>query len=342
LDIVALGTVADVVPLVDENRLFVKFGIEELKKSTKKGIGALKLVSGIERADQVSSMTVAFRLAPRINAAGRIDDQHMGVRLLTTDDAEEALELAEKLDRLNSKRQAIEAAILKEADLALKSDPSFDKEKAIVLYNEKWHIGVLGIVAARLAEAHLKPSVVIGASGGIARGSARSVGNYDIIAALSQACEHLLSFGGHAHAAGLSIDPDKIGAFRARICEIVASTLADDDRAEKIDVDCQIEPSDVTEELVKELEFLEPFGEGNKEPVFSLKEMRVSDARIVAEKHLKLKFTDKLIVLEGIGFGMGGRIVTASDILDVAFIPQRDTWKGNGAVQLKLRDICSK
>lgn len=339
LDLVAIGTVADVVPLIDENRVFVKFGIEEIKKSSNKGITALKIVSGLETPSQINAMTIAFRLAPRINAAGRIGDQHIGVRLLMTENAEEALELAHELNDLNVKRQAIEAAILKQAEAMIKADKGLESSLAVVLYSDTWHIGVLGIVASRIAETYKKPAVIIGIHNGVARGSARGIGDYNIVEALSKASRNLKGFGGHRHAAGLNVDIDKIEAFKKDLIAIANKTVTDADRAGKMPIDAQIEPGDVTEQLIKELELLEPFGRGNPEPVFSLKELRVSDSKIVAEKHLKLKFTDNIIVLEGIGFGMANRTVTASDILDVAFIPQMDTWKGNGAIQLKLMDI---
>lgn len=338
LDIVAIGTVADVVPLMDENRIFVKFGLEELKKSSNKGLIALRIISGLE-PHQINASSIAFRLAPRINAAGRLEDQEIGVRLLTTKDPEEATELAQTLHALNSKRQSIEADILKETSKIISEDKSYVKMLGLTLAGENWHPGVIGIVATRIAEEHKKPAVVIGLEGDKGLGSVRSVGDYNIIEALRTCGYLLMSYGGHKHAAGLTIAKDKIDEFTRRFNEYVSSTLGEDDRIDTIFVDNEISPDDVSEELIEELERMEPFGEKNPEPVFCLRDMKVSDAKIVAEKHLKLKFAGDMVILDAIGFGMGHHGVVPQDVLDVAFVPQRDTWRGAGAVQLKLRDL---
>lgn len=339
LDIAAIGTIADVVPLIDENRIFVKFGIGELKKSSNKGLLALRIISGLD-PHQLNAITIAFRLAPRINAAGRIDDQTLGTRLLITNDSEEAAVIAQRLHSANSRRQSIEGAILKEADEIIKNDSGFTKKLgAITLAKDKWHPGVIGIVAARIAEEHKKPTVIIGINEGKGRGSVRSVGNYNIIEVLKQCKDLLINFGGHKHAAGFSIAPENIEEFSRRFDEIISSTLKEGDRIDIVMVDCEIESDEISEELIEELEKLEPFGEKNPEPTFCLRELKVSDARIVAEKHLKLKFTDNMVILDAIGFGMAHHSVNVKDVLDVAFIPQRDTWRGEGMLQLKLRDL---
>ena len=338
LDIVAIGTIADVVPLIDENRIFVKFGLEELKISSNKGINALKIISGLE-AHEINTTAVAFRLAPRINAAGRVDDQNLGVRLLVTDDPEEAVIIAQKLHGANSRRQAIEGAILKDAGDIIKNAPEFEGNLGLTIYKEGWHPGVIGIVATRLAEEHKKPTVIIGISEGLGRGSVRSVGEYNVIDVLRRCEDLLIRFGGHRHAAGLSIEPQNIEKFKKKFNDIISATLGEEDRVSRVFIDAELLPADVTEGLINELELMEPFGKENPEPVFSMKEMKVSHARVVAEKHLKLKFTDNMVILDAIGFGMGSSPVTREDVLDVAFIPQRDTWAGKGAVQLKLRDI---
>ncbi|MBI2342487.1 MAG: single-stranded-DNA-specific exonuclease RecJ, partial [Deltaproteobacteria bacterium] len=338
LDIVAIGTVADVVPLIDENRIFVKFGLEELKKSSNRGISALKVISGLE-PHQLNATAIAFRIAPRINAAGRIDDHNLGVRLFTTSDPEDAASIAEKLNSLNSKRQSMEEVILKEAAKLIESDEGFKNGSTVTLAKDGWHVGVIGIVASRLADAHNRPSVVIGIADGIGKGSLRSVGTYNIIDALAKCSDLLLNYGGHKHAAGITIASENISLFKKKFDEIVSSTLKESDRLDAMHVDAELQSDDITEELINELELLEPFGEGNPEPVFCLRELKVSDARIVAEKHLKLKITDDMVVLDAIGFGMGHHAIAADDILDVAFIPQLDTWRGRGSVQLKLKDM---
>ncbi len=338
LDIVAIGTVADVVPLIDENRIFVKFGLEEIKKSSNRGIAALKLISGLE-PQHINATTIAFRLAPRINAAGRIGDENLGTKLLITEDPEEAGDIAQTLQDLNSKRQSIEAGILKEANEILKSDQMYDSHLGLTLAKEGWHIGVLGIVANRVADEHKKPAVIITITDGVGRGSVRSVGNYNILAVLKQCSGCLKAYGGHDFAGGVTIDADKIDEFRELFNSIVSRELKEDERDDVIMVDVEVETDHVSGGLIEELELLEPFGEGNPEPTFSLREMKVKDSRVIKEKHLKLKFSDNMIILDAIGFGMGHHEVVANDILDVAFIPQMDTWRGNGAIQLKLRDL---
>jgi single-stranded-DNA-specific exonuclease len=340
LDIVAIGTIADVVPLVGENRIFVKFGLEEIKKSSNVGVNALKVASGLEQ-HQINATTIAFRIAPRINAAGRVDDQNLGFRLLVTNNPEEAMDIAQRLNAINSKRQTIEADIIKEAGRLVGEISSFETVLGLVLSKEGWHPGVLGIVAARLAETHKRPVAVIGTSGGVAKGSVRSVGEYNVVEALSKCSDFMESFGGHRHAAGIKMMHDKVEDFARRFNEVVTETLDPRDRIDHMMVDAEVRAEDVTEELIAELELLEPFGEGNPEPTFCLREMKVSDSRIVGEKHLKLKFSDNMVVLEGIGFGMAHHEVETEDVLDVAFVPQRDTWRGAGAVQLKLRDVKS-
>lgn len=341
LDIVAVGTVADVVPLLDENRIFVRFGLEELKKSTNKGLNALKLASGLE-PHQIDATSIAFRIAPRINAAGRLDDPTLGVRLLITEDSEEAAQLAQKLHELNSKRQSIEEGISKEAEAAILSDESAMSGLGTVVYKEGWHRGVIGIVASRLAEANRKPTVVVSVEGDVAHGSARSVGDYNIIEALAGCSRLLTSFGGHTHAAGLKLKTLNLEQFKREFNKIVSATLKNTDREDSVLIDAELSGDDVTEDLIEELEMMEPFGRENPEPIFCIRDMKVAGARIVGEKHLKLRVTDNIVMLNAIGFRMGHHNVAEDDILDVAFVPQKDTWRGNGAVQLKLKDLCLK
>lgn len=194
LDFVAIGTVADVVPLFGENRIFVKYGLEELKRTTNKGLNALKIISGIENP-QLNTTSIAYRLAPRLNAAGRVDDQYLGPRLLTIDDAEEATLIAQKLHGANTKRQGIEEQILKEIDKLFEEEPSWKEYNGLVLAKKGWHPGVIGIVSNRISERYKKPTIVMSISDGIARGSARGIGEYNIIEALKQCSDLLINYG---------------------------------------------------------------------------------------------------------------------------------------------------
>lgn len=333
LDLVTLGTVADGVPLVGENRLLVKFGLEELKRSPNRGINALKIVSGLE-PHQISTHTVAFRLAPRINAAGRLSDAACAVELLTTDAPETATDIAVKLDKANSTRQQIEARILKEAATMIKDE---GKNGAIVLSGDNWHVGVIGIVATRIAESHGRPTAVISLEGDRCRGSARAPASFSVIDALSNVSDLLINYGGHRHAAGLTIERSQIESFKRRFAEITADWVGEEESNTYIDA--EIEVSKLTEQLIKELELLAPFGKGNPEPVFSCRELKVAHAGVVGTNHLKLKVTDDVITLDAIGFEMGDQLNELNDFMDVAFIPRRDTWRGFESVQLNIVDI---
>lgn len=338
LDLVALGTVADVVPLVDENRIFVKYGLAELTDSTKVGIMALKEVSSLKEGPVTTDM-VGYRLAPRINAAGRVGKGEDGVRLLTSSNHDEAMEIARLLDEGNRERQGLEEQIIGEARAMIDAQPSIMKRRTIVLASEGWHPGVIGIVASRIAESYYKPTVLIALKDGMGKGSARSIHSFMLYDGIKE-CSHLLdAFGGHDYAAGLSLKAENVERFREEFEKVASEKLSDEDMIPEMEIDASLELNELTEGLVSELDNLAPYGEANREPVLCSTGLGVTDCRVVGNNHLKLKVRQNGTTCDAIGFGMGNLEVSRGTSLDTAFIPQMNVWNGVKSVQLKLKDL---
>ncbi len=338
-DLVALATVADVVPLQDENRLLVRRGLELITRGSRCGLRALKRVAGVDRACTAGG--VAFRLAPRLNAAGRLARADLGVRLLTTESDLEARELAEQLERLNRERQRIELDTTAEAVEAV---GSAEPPAALVLWSRHWHLGVIGIVAARLVERYHRPAVVIAVNEeGIGKGSARSVPGLDLHQTLGQ-CQSLLEgFGGHRAAAGLTIRESNLMAFRERFTRVVADWAGEQPQVPTLHVDAEVSLVEVDRRLVRELEMLHPHGAGNPEPTLAVKNLAILDTRVVGDGHLKLTVRHRHSpAFESIGFRMGslaGLGVSAQEPVDLAFVPELSSWNGLDRVQLRIRDV---
>lgn len=335
LDLVALGTVADIVPLVEENRIFVKYGLAGLTSTSRIGVEALKAVSGV--SGPVSSGTVGFRLAPRLNAAGRLEDAALGVELLLCGDREKAHAIASQLDAGNTERQALEQEILRDALARVKGGAGFVNRKSIVLASHEWHPGVIGIVASRLVDMFHRPTILIALQDGNGRGSGRSIPSFHLHDALHACSEHLLKFGGHKYAAGLSIDEATLETFVERFDEVAHGLLADTDLTPELAIDGELSAGEITLELAELIGKLSPFGMGNPEPVFMLRKAAVVDHRIVKEHHLKLRIAAGGRVLEAIGFNMAqGKPLPKT--LDVAFSLEVNSWNGRQRIQLRLRD----
>ncbi|MBI4618966.1 MAG: single-stranded-DNA-specific exonuclease RecJ [Desulfobacterales bacterium] len=338
LDLVALGTIADIVPLTDENRIFVKFGLEQLTNSSRPGVIALKEVSGLKDTVITPGM-VGFRLAPRINAAGRLSRGDEGVRLLITKDLKEAEDIANILDSENTERQQIENRILEEAKGLVENNEGLLTGKAIILVSPDWHPGVIGIVASRLAEEYYKPTVMISLDGETGKGSARSIEGFHLYEGL-KGCAYLLEgFGGHKYAAGLTIDEKNIPEFQNLFEEIVKKTLSEEDFIPKIHIDAHIALRELTEGFLKELDTLSPFGPSNPEPTFCSSILAVSDFKVVGNRHLKLKVKEEGVVYDAIGFNMGKDIFPLDQCIKAAFVPQINDWNGTRTIQLRLKDI---
>jgi single-stranded-DNA-specific exonuclease len=339
LDLVALATVADIVPLHDENRIFVREGLAQISRGARCGIRALKQTAGITRT--CTAETIAFRLAPRLNAAGRMDHALAGVQLLTTESEFEARELAERLEALNRSRQQIEETIAREA---LSSVGEAQADAAVVVASRNWHLGVVGIVAARLVEKYHRPAVVVALEGhGLGKGSARTVPGFDLYQALARCRDLLVAFGGHPSAAGLTIEESKLPAFRDRFAEIARAWTAQNGTTPAVHVDAQVHLSQVTLQLIHELESLHPFGAGNPEPTLAVRGLEVVEARVVGDKHLKLKVRQpRSWTFDSIGFRMGSFAdlgLTPGQPIDLAFSPERNHWNGYDRIQLRIRAL---
>ena len=339
LDLVALATIADVVPLQDENRGFVQQGLVQISGGARCGIRALKQVAGVVR--DCSPETIAFKLAPRLNAAGRLDHALLGVQLLTTDSPAEAQRLAERLEKLNRERQKIEADVVSEAVEAVNEQ---ELPAALVLASRRWHVGVVGIAAARLVERFHRPTVVIAIDErGVGKGSARTIGGFDLYQGLA-ACQDLLdAFGGHPAAAGVTVQESRLDTFRDRFTAAVAEWTCGTPAVPTLHVDAEVQLSEVTATLIKEIGAFHPFGAGNPEPTFAVKGLEVMDSRTVGEKHLKMTVRQgRSLPFDSIGFGMKSlldRGIPARTTVDLAFLPELNHWNGYDRIQLRIRDL---
>jgi len=336
LDLVALGTIADVVPLIDENRIFVKYGLQELSAPTRVGIRALNQVAGV--GTEVSCGAVGFRLAPRLNAAGRLEDAALGVELLLTDDPTKAAAMAAELDASNAERQAVEQEILRDAVSQVRGNQGMRGNKSIVLASAEWHPGVIGIVASRLVEMFHRPTILIALQNGNGKGSGRSISGFHLYDALGACADHLLKFGGHRHAAGLAIDEATLAAFVERFEEVASGLLTAEDLQPELNIDAELAPAEVSLGLAAEISRLEPFGLGNPEPLFVMYGVQVVEQRILKERHLKLKLKAGASTFDAIGFNMAGVKALAGSI-DAVFAVQENVWNGKKSVQLRLKDL---
>jgi len=336
LDLVTLGTIADIVPLAEENRVLVKYGLRELMQTARPGIAALKAICGVEA---VSTSTVGFRLAPRLNAGGRLADATRSVELLTTEDPARAQQLAEELDQENRARQAIEQEILDDALRRIEADAGFAARRSIVLASPDWHPGVIGIVATRLTERFYRPTVLIALEGDSGRGSGRSIRGLNLHAALQSCRRSLLGFGGHPMAAGLSIRAANVPRFAEEFEATVRAVTRPHDFVQQVDVDAEIAFTDITPALLEDLARLEPHGPGNPEPLFLARQVTVLSHRVVGQNHLRLFLRQGNRALTAIGFGMAERPLEDGAALDILFFPELNEWNGSTSIQLRLRDF---
>jgi len=342
LDVVTLGTIADVVPLADENRALVRHGLGLIAAGARPGIRALKRVASVP-AGPVSATTVAFRLTPRLNAAGRVGDSERAVRLLVTEDEAEAEQLALELDQENDRRRAIEAENLDEAvreALAAAEAAGGDQvPAALVLASDRWHHGVVGIVAARIVERFGVPAAVVAMSDGVGRGSVRCPRGFHVYDALVRSGVHLLKYGGHAAAGGFSVAAERLDAFRAAFVEAAEEQLAGVSRTVELAVDAEVSLAEVDGALCHALEALGPFGEGNPEPVLAVRGARVAAERLLKQKHWLAQLEDGTARRRAIGFGLAARFPFAPGPVDVAFHAETNEWRGLEEVSLRVRDV---
>lgn len=338
LDLVALGTVADVVPLVDQNRIYVRYGLEMLDRRKRAGVATL--LERVSRSEAgVTTQTISFGLAPRLNAAGRLGDASMCVELLTTRNYGRALELARQLDSLNSERRDIEREIF-EAALPRAQAQVDEDRKVLLVAGVEWPRGVLGIVASRLLERFHRPAMMVGIEEGEASGSARSIEGLDILSVLER-CDSLLStYGGHTSAAGLSFDAEHVDQLRDQLDEAAAAELRDRPLPPpSVSIDCSVELGSLDDRFVRDLKRLEPFGMGNPEPIFMTPRAKASRVRIVGDGHLRARFRDGSGALDGIGFSLGEHRPLLSDSVAIAYAPRYSVFRGRGRLELHLKAI---
>ena len=341
LDIVALGTIADMVSLLGENRVLVKLGLQQLQESGNPGLKALKDVCGIA-AQRINTGKVGFVLAPRLNAAGRVSHAAAAVELLITNDNHRAFELSSLLNQENIVRQEVERQITAAAEARLAS-VDVGKEKVLVVDGKEWHPGVIGIVASRLVEKYYRPVVMITVRDGIGKGSCRSIPGFNMYEALKSASDLLLQFGGHHQAAGLSLDAANIGALHARMTQFASDHLTPEDYQPTIVIDSLVGLEEITAALLEEMACLEPHGIGNPSPVFASRRVRPIDVRTMGHegKHIRMKVAAQGTVNNVVGWDMGvlSDKIRCSDAVDVAFIPEFNEWQGTTTIQLKAHDI---
>ncbi|MCT4543740.1 MAG: single-stranded-DNA-specific exonuclease RecJ [Vallitalea sp.] len=342
LDIVAVGTVADIVPLVDENRIITKLAFETMKDTWNVGLKALIKVSGSNKNDKITAGIIGFRIAPRLNAAGRLGDAKRGIKLFITNDIEEATKIAESLNEENIKRQELEQKIVDEAINIIEETIDLDKTKVIVVASTNWHHGVIGIVASRITEKYYRPSILLSIEDGIATGSARSVAGFSIFEALNSTKDILIKFGGHEMAAGMSLNEDLIEDLRRRVNNYASSHMEDDTLIPKMNADMEIKIEDIDVSLIEDIVNLEPFGVGNPEPKFICKG-KVNDVRKIGKdnSHLKMRLDYNKYFLDGIGFGMADYYDYINVSGDVSLLGTLsiNEWNGTKKPQIMLKDI---
>lgn len=343
LEFSGLGTLADMVPLHGENRILARWGLDRIARSERPGLRALLEQAG-RNGKAITSFIVNFVIAPRINAAGRTAHADQALQLLLTEDPAKASDLARELDRLNGERRAIEDGILSGSLELLRSRGDLDNNAVLVADGEGWHHGVLGIVAARILERYSRPVIVLAVEEGFAKGSARSVIGYNIHEALTACAKHLVSYGGHAAAAGLRLRASDVAHFRAAINEHARETLGAASSGVKIlEIDTLVQPEEIDLPLAKALQTLEPFGTDNPEPVLALRGARLAmPPKIMAEKHLRLKLRAREFTFDAVGFNLAQLAPVcegAAEGLDLAFTPRITEYWGPPSVELELRDV---
>lgn len=345
IDVVAVGTVADIVPLVDENRIIVKNAFETMPSTNNKGLKALLDVIGYTSDQKITSSTIGYRIGPRLNAAGRLGDAKRGVRLFTTDNKDEAQKIAKELDGENANRQQLEAEILEQAIEIIEKNIDIENTKVIVIKNENWHHGVIGIVSSRITEKYYRPSIILCVEDGVASGSARSVEGFSIFDALIHCRGYLDKFGGHEMAAGLSMDVKMVEKLSLEINKYAVTVMQKETLIPKLMIEAQLKDKDINLSLLDELAILRPFGMGNKTPIFSYVSS-VSNVRAIGKEqnHLKLTLASSEKMVDCIGFNYGylkSEVYKGSKI-EIAGQLEKNEWNNVVKPQLIIKDLHEK
>ena len=337
LDLVCVGTISDIVPLVDENRVIAKLGLKLVNVTRNLGLKYLLQATGYR---QIDSNAISFGIAPRINACGRMGHETEALDIFLSNDIDEVKELTEKLNNYNKTRQETEKKIVEEA-LELIEKNKENEKSAIVLGSSGWHHGVIGIVSSKITETYFKPSILVSFENGIAKGSGRSIPGFDLHEALCKSSKYLEKYGGHSMAVGLSLKEENFEAFKNEF-EKIAKESKVEEILPIIYIDGVVKQEDIKPEHIKELEKLEPFGEGNKMPLFAYKGLKINSIRALTEgKHLKLTLKDDNIIIDAIGFNMGHLVndYLIGDKVDVVGVLEINSFNGIESVQINLKDI---
>ena len=340
LDLVATAIAADIVPIIGENRTLAYFGLKKVNENPCVGIKALMQLAAVQKEMTITNLV--FIIAPRINAAGRMDDAKKAVQLFIEQDETKAKALAEILHSDNTDRKEADSSITEEALAIIENDASLSTKKTTVVYQEHWHKGVVGIVASRLTEKYYRPTVVLTKSGNIVAGSARSVVGFNLYEAIHACRKHLIGYGGHFAAAGMTLDPANVEAFSAAFEQVVSNTITPDLLIPEIIIDSEISISELTESFHNIIAQMEPFGPDNMKPVFVAKNVsNTGFSKIVKEQHIRFLVKQKNIQINGIGFNMAHKydILQNNKFIDIVFNIDLNEWNGNTNVQLKVIDF---
>ena len=342
-DLVALGTVADSVPLIDENRIFASAGIEVIKtENNRPGVSALLKICHIENS-YINSEDIAFKIAPRLNAPGRMEHGKLSVEILTTKSLNDAMQMATSLNDLNLLRRNVEQKITNDIHAYLAENPGELNKISLVLSADDWHEGVLGIVASRLVDRYFRPVVVISTKNGIGKGSARSIPGFDLYEGLSACSDTLVQFGGHSMAAGLKIELKNIECFKTNFDNAVSAGIKPADFTPKLSIDCELGFDDISDRLIDEIESLTPFGNGNPEPLFMAKNVEVFSSKIVGKNHRSMLLKQSAGKMPNFFNAIHFNALTDTPLKDnfdrIAFRLRWNRWNGQKKVQIIVEEI---
>lgn len=339
IDLAATAIAADIVPLTGENRILAYFGLRKVNTDPNNGIRALMQLSGLEKTVRMNHLV--FMIAPRVNAAGRMDDARKVVHLFTAPDLPSALDYAGQLHADNTDRKETDSNMTEEALAILENDPHNAGRKTTVLYQPHWHKGVVGIVASRLIEHYYRPTVILTRSGEVIAGSARSVFGFNVYEAIHACREHLLGYGGHFAAAGVTLEPDQVDAFRHKFEETVAATIQPWSLAPELTIDAQLNFAAIKPSFYKILDQMEPFGPANAQPVFISRGVTDIGSRIVKEQHIRFALKQGVAAMAGIGFGLAYKfpLLRNGAPVDIVYTLDENEWNNQKSLQLKVIDI---
>ena len=340
LDLLATAIAADIVPITDENRILACHGLDKANRDPNPGIRALASLSGLTKEMHITNLV--FMIAPRVNAAGRMDDATKAVRMFIAETGEEALQYAEMLHSDNTDRKEADSSITAEALALIRDQKSWENRSSTVLYQPHWHKGVVGIVASRVIEHFYRPTVILTSSGEYAAGSARSVPGFNLYEAIHACREHLLGYGGHFAAAGLTLETDQVDAFREKFEKVVSESINPALLIPEVVIDAEIRIPEIQPALYKIISQMEPYGPENLRPVFLARQVTDTGwSRIVKEEHIRFSVKQDQATLTGIGFGLAEKfhLLQQKKPVDLVFTIEENEWNGNISLQLKVIDL---